>query len=122
MVEERQRRQAPWWVPIVAVGISAVMLLLSTCGLVLGPVFGATVAVAGVYVTNQTRSAVTETKLEIISGDVKQIKDTLEKKNGSDGETKMAISNYGERIGNLEARATKQENQYSEILGRLGQK
>jgi len=90
-----ERRQAPWWIPIASIAISSI-------GLVLGPCFGAGVAVIGTYVAMQTKSAVTDTKLESIQGDVKIIKDQLQTKGHDEGKTEATLSDHERRLSNAE--------------------
>ena len=87
-----ERRQPPWWLPMAA-------LFVESASLFLGPCFGAVTAAVGVYVSNQTHSAVTDTKLETIQGDVKQVREDigrltaqLAQKERDDGRTDQRLS------------------------------
>lgn len=58
--------------------LQVVALMIAAASLLFGPCFGAAVAVVGNYVTNQTRSAVTETKLGTIDSKVDELRGKMD--------------------------------------------
>lgn len=94
---ERERK-TPWWIPVVGTAIAAVALMISGCGLMLGPAFGAGVAVVGNYVTNQTARARSEEKLGSIEKKVDKLVEYYEERLRSDGENKQRFENLESRV------------------------
>lgn len=115
-------RRTPWWLPIIAVIISVIMLGISACSMVLGPAFGAAVAVVGNYVTSSTRSAVMENRLSSIESKVDRLVESNEKRLPVDGKIEVTVADHTHKIEVLEARAAKQETQYAEVLGSIRKK
>lgn len=111
-------------------------LVVSTTGLVLGPCFGAGVAVIGTYVSIQSKSAVSDQKVDALAGKVDALGVALHEVSqkvdaGTNGgvELKTKIEAQDKRldeaftkIGMLEAHDSKQETQNAELLGILRKK
>ena len=94
-----ERRGGGWFTPQLLVSIFA--LFVAGTGLVLGPAFGAFVAVVGTYVTSQTRSAVTETKLTSIDTKVDRLVEQMSKKEKDDARTEEKMASYGKDIADM---------------------
>jgi len=97
------RREPKNHLPLAAVCISAMAFLL-------GPCMGAGVAVIGVYVSNQTKSAVTDTALTTLTNEMKKVGDQLEKLN-----EKMQTSDKGS--ARFDAELANQSKRIDEIKG-----
>lgn len=124
-----ERRQSPWWVPLIAIAISAVSMIL-------GPCFGAGVAVLGNYVTNANRSVLAEAQQKQLSEDMKSIRESLQKlvdqdkaRVGSDATTMATFKEHENRIHQLEedkkaleAHDGTQERTIAEIKGMIAAK
>lgn len=101
----RERRQAPWWVPMASLIVGIFALFISSCSMLLGPALAAVIAVGGNYATNQTRSAVTEKELATIKDDVKDVKSTVDmlteqltKREREDGKVESTLTEHDRRI------------------------
>lgn len=86
-----ERRQSPWWIPMAAVVLSALSLFL-------GPCFGAGTAAVGVYVANQTRSAVADQKLASIQTSVDKLVEQNEARLKVDGGNEQRLVNLEMQI------------------------
>lgn len=116
--------------------LQLIALMISAIGLILGPCFGAGVAVVGTYVSIQSKSAVSDQKVDALAGEVRGFsskldalsdKLTAEQTGNTVLKTQQAtmdkrIDEAMVRIGTLEQHATKQENQYSQLIGATGGK
>lgn len=113
-----------------------IALVISSIGLILGPCFGAGVAVIGTYVSIQSKSAVSDQKVDALAGKVDALGVALHEVSlkvdaGTNGgvELKTKIEAQDKRldeaftkIGTLEAHDSKQESQNSEMIGMLRKK
>lgn len=89
-----QQHQPPHWLPYVMMTATLVGLLISGCSCVLGPVFGAVVAIGGTYV----RGAVMEQRLTSIEGKVDKLVTQSESRAREDGKTESTLADYDRRI------------------------
>lgn len=110
-----------------------IALIISSIGLMLGPCFGAGVAVVGTYVSIQSKSAVSDQKVDALAGKVgelavtvRELAATSAREQNGNTELKAKVEGHDKRldeafakIGTLEAHDSKQETQNAELLGRL---
>lgn len=97
-VKQPERRQAPWWVPIVMMCIGIVMMGISACSFVTGPALGAALAIGGSYV----RGALTEQRLSSIEKKVDRLVEQGEKKIESDSKVSTTLEDHDRRMRSVE--------------------
>lgn len=108
------RREQKNHLPLVAVLIAAGSFFL-------GPCFGAGVAVLGVYVSNQTRSAVQEKSLEAVTTEIKKVTEQLERLNDKMQKSEVGNGKVESDFTNLKDRVAKTEGDITAINGRVAQ-
>lgn len=85
------RRQQSSRLPLIAVGISAI-------GLILGPCSSVVISAVGVYASSQTKSAVTDSALASLTDEVKKVGAQLEKLNEKMANTDQARSGFEAKV------------------------
>jgi hypothetical protein len=113
--------------------VQVIALAISAIGLILGPCFGAGVAVIGTYVSIQSKSAVSDQKVDALAVKVGELTATVHelaatsaKEQNGNVELKAKVDGHDKRLDEvftklqtLEAHDSKQESQNAELLGRL---
>lgn len=97
-----RRQQPATRIPLIAISISAVSLFL-------GPCFGAVTATIGVYVANQTRSAVADEKLVRIQTSVDKLVAQNEERLRADGRTEQKLSDLERQVDTAQRTAERAE-------------